>query len=215
MLPDQSRSYECLDETDLARLGRVADAEINAFFARNPHLGGWRDRLRIVALAQGSAEHYLRGRRGIWDLDVIVCFADDPRLPRLFRRMIVSWDWGPSKFGRCPYDPPEYTGRAVDIAFWVIPDQSNAVDGLREWLTARAAKQDLWTSQTSWPGAALIARRHPDAGLPAPGQTAHHSRCGESRDERGERDNDIDQRIADWLEHGVPFFELDIADRSG
>jgi hypothetical protein len=134
------RSYECLDESDLARLGRAAEAELKAFFARNPHLAGWQDRLRIVALAQGGAEHYLRGRRGIWDLDIIVCFAEDPRLPRLFRRMVVSWDWGPSKLGRCPYDPPEYTGRAVDVAFWVIPDRTSAVAGLREWLTARAAK---------------------------------------------------------------------------
>ena len=76
---------------------------------------------------QGGAEHYLRGRRGIWDLDVIVCFAEDPRLPRLFRRPVVSWDWGPSKLGRCPYDPPEYVGRAVDVVFWVIPDRTNAV----------------------------------------------------------------------------------------
>ena len=137
---DVSRSYERLDESDLARLGRAAEAELKAFFARNPHLAGWQDRLRIVALAQGGAEHYLRGRRGIRDLDVIVCFAEDPRLPRLFRRMVVSWDWGPSKFGRCPYDPPEYTGRAVDVVFWVIPDRASAVAGLREWLTARAVK---------------------------------------------------------------------------
>jgi hypothetical protein len=137
---DVSRSYERLDESDLARLGRAAEAELNAFFARNPHLAGWQDRLRIVALAQGGAEHYLRGRRGIWDLDVVVCFAEDPRLPRLFRRMVVSWDRGTSKLGRCPYDPPEYTGRAVDVAFWVIPDRTSAVAGLREWLTARAEK---------------------------------------------------------------------------
>lgn len=76
------RSYERFGESDLARLGRAAEAELKAFFARNPHLAGWQDRLRIVALAQGGAEHYLRGRRGIWDLDVIVCFAEDPRLPR-------------------------------------------------------------------------------------------------------------------------------------
>lgn len=137
---DPARSYECLDEADLARLGRAAGAELKAFFSRNPRLAGWRDRLRIVALAQGGAEHYLRGRRGVWDLDVIACFADDPRLPRLFRRMVVSWDWGPSKLGRCPYDPPEYTGRAVDVALWVIPDRKEAVAALREWLTARAAK---------------------------------------------------------------------------
>lgn len=137
---DPARSYERLDESDLARLGRAAGAEIKAFFDRNPHLASWRDRMRIIALAQGGAEHYLRGRRGIWDLDVIVCFAEDPHLSRLFRRMVVSWDWGPSKLGRCPYDPPEYTGRAVDVAFWVIPDRRSAVAGLREWLAARAAR---------------------------------------------------------------------------
>ena len=137
---DPARSYERLDESDLARLGRAAEAELKAFFVRNPHLAGWLDRVRIIALAQGGAEHYLRGRRGIWDLDVIVCFAEDPHLPRLFRRMVVSWDWGPSKLGRCRFDPPEYTGRAVDIAFWVIPDRANAVAGLREWLAARASR---------------------------------------------------------------------------
>ena len=61
---DPARSYERLDTSDLARLGRAAPAELDAFFARNPHLAGWRDRVRIIALAQGGAEHYLRGRRG-------------------------------------------------------------------------------------------------------------------------------------------------------
>src|SRR5260370_803744 len=139
---DVARSYERLDESDLARLGRAAEAELTAFFARKPHLAGWQDRLRIVALAQGGAEHYLRGRRGIWDLDVIVCFAEDPRLPRLFRRMVVSWDWGPSKLGRCPYDPPEYTGRAVDVAFRVIPDRTSAAAALRDGLTAAVTERE-------------------------------------------------------------------------
>jgi hypothetical protein len=137
---DEARSHEPLDEADLARLGRAADAEIEAFFARNPHLTGWRGRVRVVALAQGAADHYLRGRRGVWDLDVIVCFAADPTLPRLLRRMVVSWDWGPSRLGRCPYDPPEYTGRAVDIAFWVIPDRPDPIVALHEWLAGRAAR---------------------------------------------------------------------------
>ena len=119
-------------------MGRAADAELEAFFARNPRLGGWRERVRVIALCQGGAEHYLRGRRGVWDLDVVVCFAHDPKLPRLWRRMVVSWDWGHSKLGRCPYDPPEYTGRAVDVAFWVIPDRPDPVAALREWLAGRA-----------------------------------------------------------------------------
>ena len=137
---DPARSYQRLDTSDLARLGRAAHAELDAFFARNPHLAGWRDRVRIIALAQGGAEHYLRGRRGVRDLDVIVCFAEDPRLPRLFRRMVVSWDWGPSKLGRCPHDPPDYTGRAVDVAYWVIPDRPSPIAGLREWLAGRATR---------------------------------------------------------------------------
>jgi hypothetical protein len=138
---DPVRSYEPLDEADLERLGRVADAELEAFFGRNARLVGWRERVRIISLCQGGAEHYLRGRRGVWDLDVIVCFADDPRLPRLWRRMVVSWDWGQSRLGRCPYDPPEYTGRAVDVAFWVIPDRPDPVAALREWLGGRARKR--------------------------------------------------------------------------
>ena len=135
---DPARSYEPLDEADLERLGRAADAELEAFFARNPRLGGWRERVRVIALCQGGAEHYLRGRRGVWDLDVVVCFAHDPKLPRLWRRMVVSWDWGHSKLGRCPYDPPEYTGRAVDVAFWVIPDRPDPVAAFRECLAGRA-----------------------------------------------------------------------------
>ncbi len=51
--------------------------------ARSAWVGEINARMRIIALAQGGAEHYLRGRRGVRDLDVIVCFADDPRLPRL------------------------------------------------------------------------------------------------------------------------------------
>jgi hypothetical protein len=137
---DPARSYEPLDEADLERLGRAADAELKAFFGRNPHLVGWRERMRVIALGQGGAEHYLRGRRGVWDLDVMVCFAHDPTLPRLCRRMVVSWDWGHSKLGRCPYDPPDYTGRAVDVAFWVIPDRPDPVAALRDWLADRAGK---------------------------------------------------------------------------
>jgi hypothetical protein len=108
MVADLARSREPLGQADLSRLGRVADAELEAFCARNPRLVGWRDRVRIIALAQGGAEHYLIG--------------------------------APSRLGRCPYDPPEYTGRAVDVAFWVIPDRPDAVVALREWLGARAAK---------------------------------------------------------------------------
>jgi hypothetical protein len=136
---DPARSYDRLGDSDLARLGRVADADLDAFFGRNPRLAGWRERIAAVALAQGAAEHRLRGERGIWDLDVIVCFSESATLPRLFRRQVVCWDWGASRFGRCPYDPPEYAGRAVDVKYWTVPPSADPVDGVVEWLARRAA----------------------------------------------------------------------------
>lgn len=48
---DPARSYEPIDEEDLARLGRIADAECVDFFGRNPHIDHWRRQLRFVALA--------------------------------------------------------------------------------------------------------------------------------------------------------------------
>jgi hypothetical protein len=96
-----TRSMEQVSDSDLERLGRAADADLELFFERNPDLEPWRDRVLAVALAQGAAEHRLRGERGIWDLDVIVCFANPDSRPKQLRRPVVHWDWGPSKFGRC------------------------------------------------------------------------------------------------------------------
>lgn len=138
---DPARSYEALDAADLARLGRLADADLELFFTLNPRLGGWRNRVAAFALAQGAAEHRLRGTRGIWDFDIIVCFSESAALPRLLRRQVVSWDWGPSKFGRCPYDPSEYVGRAVDVKYWTVPESADPVDGVLRWLGRRAARQ--------------------------------------------------------------------------
>lgn len=97
--------------------------------------------MRVVALAQGGADHYLRRERGVRELDVIVCFAQHPDLPTrsYLRRQSVAWDWGPSKFGRCPADPPDFTGRALDMMLWVIPDRPDPVEALIAWLEARQA----------------------------------------------------------------------------
>jgi hypothetical protein len=148
---DPARSYAPVDDEDLGRLGRLADAELDEFFERNPHLRAWQDQLRFVALAQGGAEHYLRRQRGIWDLDMILCFAQHPELPvrRYLRRSPTHWDWGPSKFGRCPLDDESYVGRAVDVMLWIFPERGKSLDSLSTWLEhRRAAKPN--------------ALRHPD-----------------------------------------------------
>lgn len=81
----------------LERLGGVAVADWEAMLGRCPHLVGWCGQAKVIPLAQGAAEHFVRSRRGIGDLDVIVWIINDPALPRLSRRQVVSWDWGPSK----------------------------------------------------------------------------------------------------------------------
>jgi hypothetical protein len=143
VIPDPRRSYEALTVDDLARLGRLGALEVDEFFARNRRLTAWRGKLRFTALVQGGAEHYLRCQRGIWDLDIAVFFAQHPDLPDrpYLRRGTRQWDWGPSKFGRCPLDHPDYQGRAVDVMLWVIPDSSEPLNGLMSWLDDRRTKK--------------------------------------------------------------------------
>jgi len=135
---DPARSYEPVTDEDLRRLERLAKHEVATFFERNPDRAAWQQQQRFVALAQGGADHYIRGERGIWDLDLVVFFAQHPddRDRPFLRRAPRRWDWGPSKFGVCPFDIG-YTGRAVDVMLWVIPDRADPLDGLIEWLTRR------------------------------------------------------------------------------
>lgn len=145
---DPSRSYEPVTDDDLRRLERLAALEVATFFERNSVRAAWQQQQRFVALAQGGADHYIRGQRGIWDFDLAVFFAQHPddRDRPFLRRAPRRWDWGPSKFGVCPFDVG-YAGRAVDVMLWVIPDRFVPLDGLIEWLTKRhrvnARKPDL------------------------------------------------------------------------
>jgi hypothetical protein len=50
---------------------------------------------------------------GVKDIDVHTLFAEDGAARFPPRRPIMSYDFGPSKFGRHP-DDAEYTGRRVD-----------------------------------------------------------------------------------------------------
>jgi hypothetical protein len=65
-------------------------------------------------LCQGAALHYLDARNGVKDFDVWSFYAerDDGPFPYRWRG---TADYGPSKFGRYPDDPPSFTGRRVDF----------------------------------------------------------------------------------------------------
>jgi hypothetical protein len=115
---------------------------------------------------------------------VIVCFAHDPTLPRLWRRMVVSWDWGRSKFARCRYDPPDYTGRAVDVAFWVIPDRPDPA--LREWLGGRAGKHPDPGRKPDLAHEPVVLIR-PASGLGCPGSAKRAAAASHSAGPKGSR----------------------------
>jgi hypothetical protein len=123
--------------TKSRNFGLAAQAEAG-LFARHPRgAGRYAGRLLCRALCQGSALHYLDGRNGVKDFDVwsfYAALADGP-FPYRWRG---TADFGPSKFGRYPGDPPSYTGRRVDFLGRSLPAPVGADPAavLRDYLSA-------------------------------------------------------------------------------
>jgi hypothetical protein len=78
----------------------------------------------LICLCQGAALHYVAPhggvatdrKGGVNDFDVWGFFRDRPNHHRPFPpRRHGFQDFGPSKFGRNPYDKPRFTGRRVDL----------------------------------------------------------------------------------------------------
>jgi hypothetical protein len=83
------------------------------------------------------ALHYLDGRNGVKDFDVwsFYAAADDGPFPYRWRG---TADFGVSRFGRYPDDPPSYVGRRVDLLGRSLPAPPGADPAavLRDYLTA-------------------------------------------------------------------------------
>ena len=140
------RSLERIDRDDLLRLAKLA-ADVEAgLFARHPQgAGRYAGRLVCRALCQGAALHYLDVRNGVKDLDVWSFYAarDDGPFPYRWRG---TADYGLSKFGRWPDDPPSFTGRRVDLLgrSLDVPLYAEPAKALRDYLLAartRSAKE--------------------------------------------------------------------------
>lgn len=132
------RSYELLTPSDLERIASVAMRVLAGIFERAPIAGLYRDRMLLLAFAQGGALHYLDGTNGIKDLDVWAFFEAGAAKPFPHRRRWCA-DFGPSRFGRHPADAGyggrrlDLMGRSIDLA-----DGESPQNAVRRWLASRA-----------------------------------------------------------------------------
>lgn len=133
--PVSERSFEPLDASVLERLAELAIVDLNEFFARRLETAQlYRDRLLMLCLCQGGAEHCIRLRHGVKDLDVWAFFSEHPARPFPYRRRGVR-DLGPSRLGRHP-DDDGFVGRRVDIIGRSIKcsAQQPTTECVQEWL---------------------------------------------------------------------------------
>jgi len=139
---DTDRSLARIEVADLLRLAALAaDAEAE-LFSRNPDGSGrYAGRLLCRALCQGAALHYVNEKNGVKDFDIWSFYAqyDDWPFPARWRG---TRDFGPSKFGRYPGDPPRYSGRRVDLLGRSLPvaPGTDPADAIRRYLAARRTK---------------------------------------------------------------------------
>lgn len=135
---ESDRSLARIERSDLLRLAALAAQVEAGLFARHPGgAGRYAGRLLCRALCQGAALHYLDGKNGVKDFDVwsfYVALGDGP-FPYRWRG---TADFGPSRFGRYPGDPPSYAGRRVDLLgrSLPVPPDADPAAVLRDYLSA-------------------------------------------------------------------------------
>jgi hypothetical protein len=129
---------ERIEKSDLHHLARIA-AEVEAgLFARHPAGSGrYAGRLLCRALCQGAGLHYADHANGVKDFDIWSFYAErtDGPFPARWRG---TADFGHSRFGRLPGDPPRYQGRRVDLMGRSLPADLTAdpAEVLRNYLSA-------------------------------------------------------------------------------
>jgi hypothetical protein len=151
MATHQRRSLARIDRNDLLRLAELA-ADVEAgLFARHPQgAGRYAGRLVCRALCQGAALHYLDGTNGVKDFDVWSFYAERGDGPFPYRWRGTA-DYGQSKFGRYPDDPPSFTGRRVDLLgrSLDVPLDAEPAKVLRDYLQRGPALRKNWRQKRS------------------------------------------------------------------
>ncbi|SRR6266511_117261 len=120
------RSSESIDVADLLHLDDLASGDEEDLFRRAPQgAGRYKGRLICRALCQGAALHYVDGVNGVKDFDVWSFYRALESGPFPYRR-VGHADFGPSKFGRWPYDAARFAGRRVDLIGRSLPAEPSA-----------------------------------------------------------------------------------------
>lgn len=139
---EAERSYEALTNDDLGRLSAIAQNVLRDRVFRTPVGRQYKDRLILLALCQGAAQHHLDGAAGVKDFDVWAFFRGGIEKPFPWR---ARWraDFGPSRFGRHPADRG-YLGRRVDVMGRSVPAiGANGEDAVLAWLHGKSKSARL------------------------------------------------------------------------
>ncbi len=75
MSDSESRTFEKITRHDLRELLVVGERVMDQFFVDKPRYAPFRNKLVLVALCQGAADHYCDGITGIKDYDVWFFYA--------------------------------------------------------------------------------------------------------------------------------------------
>jgi hypothetical protein len=139
-----TRSYAELTHLHLLTIRSLALERLENAFRSAPVAATYRDRLELLVLAQGGAQHFLDQNHGLKDIDVWAFFRAGPNRPFPAR---ARWccDFGPSVHGRHP-DDIGFRGRRIDVMGRSIPmtASDDPVSALRVWLqSGRASARAL------------------------------------------------------------------------
>ena len=114
-----NRSMRKITKSHLKKLCEIVFEDKNDFFGNNPRYSFFKDRLYAILLVQGAAAHYVDGKTGINDFDLLVLFrSDENHKERLYRRAVKRHDFDVEDFREdVPGFPIKESYRKVDVIY--------------------------------------------------------------------------------------------------
>lgn len=126
---EAERSFDRIDDRQLAKLCEIATQDSEEFFALHPK---YRSTIICIALCQGAALHYVDRRNGVKDFDVWTFYKrTEAHLFPVRRRQ--ARDFGRSKFGKNP-DDAGFIGRRVDLLGRSIEEMQDPIASIQAYL---------------------------------------------------------------------------------